>query len=245
MSNTHLSYLKERGLVWFNPCNGLNGFWQEYRNLVQKFPGKPHEYVWSHRDLKRAKEILAISIIAKSTEKQASDGDWLIIKPKNDPPDGVMGRKNPITQKMDVREIEVVEHINGEILDTIRKKLAGKSYEPNTVLVCYISKGGIHDFEKLHHAIAREQTSLDHIFCVFPGVKLTDIPQDASDDVMARALFKYSVVQLKPVYSYSVVDPIGDCADWRAGKCINFLISEGFGKGENTPITLENPPKLF
>ncbi len=157
MDNPHLFYLKEKGLVWFNPSYGINGFWNEYRKLAQKL-NKPHEYIWSHRDLKRAKEIYAISIIAKVMQKQENTGLWWIIKPKNDPPDGVMGtliEKNGI-QKMHIREIEVVEHITGNILDTIRNKLSKKQYESNTVLVCFVSNGGVYDFEKESKIIAKE-----------------------------------------------------------------------------------------
>jgi hypothetical protein len=85
MNVTHLLYLKEKGVAWFNPSYGLNGFWDEYRKLKERLC-KPHDYVWSHRDLKRAKEIYAISIIAKVIEKQENVGQWWIVKPKNDPP---------------------------------------------------------------------------------------------------------------------------------------------------------------
>src|SRR3989344_6355165 len=246
MDLTHLSYLKEKGITWFNPSYGLNGFWNEYRNLAQSF-NKSHEYIWNHRDLKRAKEIYAISIIAKVMEKQENTGQWWILKPKIDPPDGVIGtllEKSGI-QRMHIREVEVVEHISGDILDTIRKKLSRKQYEPNTILVCYISQGGVFDFEKQSEIISKEITSLDHIFLVFPGVRVTDIPKDASGNNLLRAMFKVSSVQIKPIYSFANIDPIDDCKDWRDGKEGNFFIFEGVGRGASRPVTLQNPPRLF
>lgn len=246
MNSSHLSYLKEKGIAWFNPCNGLMGFWNEYRKLSQKL-NKPHQYVWTHRDLKRAKEIYAISIIAKVMQQQENVGSWWILKPKNDPPDGVIGtpiEKNGI-KKMNVREVEVVEHLSGEVLDTIKNKLSKKQYEPNTVLVCYLSLGGTYDLEKLSKVISKEITSLDHIFLVFTGQLIKGIPQKATDDELIRAMAKVSLVQIKPIYSVTTFDPIAVCEDWRAGKEGNFFIFEGLGKGEARPIRLEDPPMLF
>ncbi len=246
MNASHLLYLKEKGLVWFNPSYGLNKFWDEYRKLKERL-NKPHDYVWGHRDLKRAKEIYAISIIAKVIEKRENIGKWWIVKPKNDPPDGVIGTivtTNGI-QKMHIREVEVVEHIAGEILDTIRKKLSGKRYEPNTILVCYLSQGGVFDFEKMSEVICKEQTSLDHIFLVFGGTKVSDIPLGASTEEIARAMFKVSSVQVKPVFSFFNVDPIEECKEWRTGNEASFYIFEGLGRGSSRPVTLENPPQLF
>jgi hypothetical protein len=246
MDISHLSYLKEKGLAWFNPSYGLDGFWKEYRKLTLKL-NKPHEYIWSHRELKRAKEIYAISIIAKVMQKQENTGPWWIVKPKNDPPDGVIGtiiETNGI-QKMHLREVEVVEHISGNILDTIRKKLSTKQYEPNTILVCFLSQAGAYNLEEESKIISQEITSLDHIFLVFLGTKLSDIPQNATDDQLLRAMLKVSSVQIKPVYSFASVDIIDDCRDWREGKEGTFYIYQGLGRGSSSPITLDNPPGLF
>lgn len=246
MTLTHLSYLNEKGTAWFNPSYGLNGFWGEYRNLREKL-NKPHEEIWGHRELKKAKEIYAISIIAKAVEKHEQVGPWWILKPQNDPPDGVMGTlvdTNGIT-KMHIREVEVVEHIHGEILDTIRRKLTKKRYEPNTVLVCYLSQGGVVDLKKESQIISKEITSLDHIFLVFPGLRVSDMPLNRDGDEFLRAVFRVSAVQIKPIFTTITVDPIEDCKNWREGKEGNFFIFEGLGRGQTRPIHLENPPKLF
>ncbi len=169
------------------------------------------------------------------------------MKPKNDPPDGVIGtliEKDGI-KKMHVREIEVVEHLSGDVLDTIKNKLSKKQYEPNTVLVCYLSSGGTYDFKKLADDISKEVTSLDHIFFVFTGQEISSIPQNVSDEEFTRSLIKVSLVQVKPIYSVTTIDPISICENWRAGEESNFFIFEGLGKDTERPVTLENPPKLF
>lgn len=246
MDPAYLSYLKEKGITWFNPCNGLMGFWNEYRQLREKL-NKPHDYIWTHRDLKRAKEIYATSIIAKVMQQQEEVGMWWILKPKNDPPDGVIGtivEKNGI-KKIHIREIEVVEHLSGEVIDTVKNKLSRKYYEPNTALVCYLSGGGTYDLKKLAEEISKEITSLEHIFLVFTGQEINSIPRNASDEELLRALLKVSLVQIKPLYSVTTIDPISVCESWRAGKESNFFIFEGLGKGNARPITLHNPPHLF
>ena len=245
-SNPHLSYLREKGTVWFNPCYGLIGFWNEYRMLAERLH-KPHEQVWNHRDLKRAKEIYAISVVAKVLEKQENAGKWWILKPKNDPPDGVIGTmvETDGVQHMHVREVEVVEHLSGSILDTLRKKLSQKQYEPNTILVCFVSSSGVYDFEKEFLALSQEATSLDHIFLVFLGSRLSDIATNASQDDLLRSMLRVSSIQIKPVYSFANIDPITDCDALREGKEGNFFIFEGLGRGGSRPITLDTPPKLF
>lgn len=242
----HLFYLKEKGITWFNPSYGICGFWNEYRKLKQRLGG-PHDYIWSHRDLKKAKEIYAMSILAKAVEKMEKVGSWWVLKPKNDPPDGVIGNilKDGDKQLMRVREVEVVEHISGDILDTLRKKLSSKQYEPNTILVCFISSGGIYDLEKKSKYISNEITSLSNIFLVFLGTSLSGITENTSDEDILKEMSKVSSVQIKPRYSFISIDPTIDCRDWREGKESNYFIYEGLGKGENRQITLENPPKLF
>lgn len=241
----HLKYLQEKGLTWFDPCYGLSLFWAEYNKIKEKTQGTS-EYVWSHRDLKRAKEIYAISIIAKAMSK--SDGNrWWITKPKADPPDGVIGTiiKKGDIEEMQVREVEVVEHIGGNIVDTITKKLSGKSYEPNTALVCYVSQSDPFDPEQIFQELSKIHTSLDHIFLVFTGVKVSEVKIDSSKEDFVRSIYKIASIQVKPVYSYVQIDPLDDCKEWRAGVPGSYFTFLGRGKGGAEKITLENPPKLF
>ncbi|OHB14772.1 MAG: hypothetical protein A2431_00350 [Candidatus Zambryskibacteria bacterium RIFOXYC1_FULL_39_10] len=240
----HLLYLKEKGTVWFNPSYGLRYFWEEQRKLAQKFADKPFQYVWDHRELKRAKEIYAMSIIAKAMSK-SDQRQWWMIKPQNDPPDGVIGTimEDKGFPEMCVREVEIVEHKDGNLLDTVRKKLSSKQYEPNTILVCYISQGGVFDFKRNSEIILQEATSLDNIFFVFPGLMVSDIPKNGSTKEVARAMLKVSSVQIKPIYSMETIDPIEDTRDLKEQGA--FFIFEGVGKSGSRRVTLENPPKLF
>lgn len=246
MHVAHLDYLKEKGLTWFNPCYGLSEFWNIYRKLATKLG--PNKDPWNHRELKRAKEIYATCIVAKIFEQQEQVGPWWVIKPKNDPPDGVIGailEKGGI-KKMYVREIEVVEHLKGDLVNTIKEKLNHKAYEANTVLVCFISRGGVYDFENEAKTIHREVIGLEHIFFVFLGTKLSELPQELNTDVSTlRKLVRVSLVQVKPVFTFLSLDPIEVCTDWRNGKEMNFFIFDGYGKGDQRRITLKDPPKLF
>lgn len=241
----HLKYLSEKGAVWFDPCNGLFGFWDEYRRLMKKL-GKPHEVVWSHRELKRAKEIFATSIIAKAMSK-SDNLRWWITKPKMDPPDGVIGTiiNNKGFDEFFVREVEVVEHLSGNVEQTIINKLQGKSYEPNTILVCLVSQSGVFNFEKIANILSGVITSLEHIFIVFTGAKLTSIQTKANTKDFLETVFSVFSIQVKPVYSYVNINIIEDCKDWRTGATGNYFIYEGRGRGGSRSVTLDNPPKLF
>lgn len=228
----HLTYLNEKGTTWFNPAYGITHFLGNYKKLM---------------NIKEAKEIYVSSIIAMAMSKQEQTEQWWVIKPKKDPPDGVIGtivEKNGLPE-MRVREIEVVEHTGGDILDTIRKKLSKKQYEPNTILACYLLRGGVFDLEVLSKIISREATSLSHIFLAFPGRKLSDIHESATQNDFLRSILKITLVQIKPVYSFSSIDPIEDCKNWKEGKEGSFFIFEGKGKGGSRPISLENSPKLY
>ncbi len=45
MYPSHLTYLKGKENVWFNPSNGIVGFWEQFRKLKESFPNKPFNYV--------------------------------------------------------------------------------------------------------------------------------------------------------------------------------------------------------
>jgi hypothetical protein len=242
----HLKYLAEKGAIWFNPCVGLLGFQKELEHLMKKLD-KPFNYVWRHRDLKRAKEILAISIIAKAMSK-SENLTWWIFKPKVDPPDGVIGtiiKNEKGNEEMRVREVEVVECLGGDILKTIVNKLDDKQYEPNTILVCFISQGGIFDFKDISNKLLATETSLNNVFLVFYGNIIKDVPKNNNNNKLIKYLLSFSSVQVKPIYSSIVIDPINDCEDLKTGKAPAYYIYDGRGRGETRDITLESPPKLF
>lgn len=244
----HLTYLKGKENIWFNPSNGIVGFWDQFRKVKEKFPEKPFYYIWNHRDLKRDKEIYITAITAMGISiLENQKGGWWFLKPPNDPPDGVIGtqvNKNDGTE-MHVREVEIVEHFRGDILETIKNKLSGKHYEPNTVLICFLSTGGVQDFEKLASIISKDITNLNNIFLAFHGLKISDIPKDQTDEELIHSMFKISLVQLKSVYNFITIDLMKDTEEWRNGKEKNFLIFDHFGRGDLKEVTLENPPMLF
>jgi len=204
----HLTYLMEKGTTWFDPCYALTKFWDKYREL-RKENNLSHEQVWGHRDFREVKEIFATSIVAKATAK-TENKRWWIHKPKIDPPDGIIGtiiRKGDI-EEMHVREVEVVEHLSGEIEDTLKKKLNDNRYEPNTILVCYVTHGGMYDFRKLSEVFSGNTFSLQHIFLVFIGLQVSDIPSDARGDDLLRAMFKISPMAARRSANGSAV-PLG------------------------------------
>lgn len=241
----NLYYLKEKGSAWFNPSYGIMGFFQESKKISEKL-NIPYTETWKHRSMQRAKEIYATAIVAKAMSKQEQQ-QWWIYKPNADPPDGVIGTiiHRGDTPVMHVREVEVVEHIDGDLADTIRTKLSQKYYEPNTILACYVTKGGVFDLDNLATTFSKEATNLEHIFLVFPGQKLSDIDASLPKEELLKSMLKISSVQIKPVLSYITIDPLTDCKPWMEGEEGTFFIYEGLGKGEARPITLENPPKLF
>lgn len=241
----HLKYLAEKNLAWFDPCNGLFGFWDEYRKLKVKL-NQSHEIIWRHRELKRAKEIFAISILAKAMSK-SDNLRWWIIKPDVDPPDGVIGtiiNKNGLDE-MHVREVEVVECLGGDVAETVINKLRNKNYEPNTFLVCLVSQGGLYNFETVANSLMNVATSLEHIFFVFTGFELSNIASNASTDELLATATSVTSVQVKPIYSVVSINPFEECKDWRTGVTGNYFIYEGRGRGGSKKITLEKPPTLF
>ncbi len=246
MSVAHLDYLKEKGMAWFNPSVGIVGFWREHEKLKEKLGGVD---VWRHRDLKRAKEIYATSIVAKVfSVTELPTTDWWVHKPKTDPPDGVMGTilERDGIPKMHVREIEVVEHFEGDILDTIRQKLSRKRYEPNTALACFLSsKTDLYELEALAGVIQKEETSLDHIFLVFHGMLASELTTNLQDEDLAKSLAKISVVQLKPVYAVTTISLPEVIAGRRSGNEKDFFVFEGLGRRGMRAYSPETPPKLF
>ena len=254
MSNSHLSYLKSSGTTWFNPCNGIIMFWDEYRKVSLKY-NISHQETWKHRDLKRAKEIFCASIVAKSIECQTKKGLWYIMKPKNDPPDAVVGTivNDGKNDSMQVREVEVVEIFGENITELIVKKLTGKFYEPNTILVCFLepNESGPVNVEKVAKEIQNIETSLLNIFLVFPGMFIKNVSdlekelENKSEEERARYFFKYTLVQVKPIYTFETIDPIQACESWSKGEEINFYIHDNNKQHNKGPIHLENPPMLF
>lgn len=103
----------EKGTTWFNPTVGIIEFLKKL-SLTKIELDLDDEKALNNRKMQTAKEIYTTAVVAKFFEAFDKKDFW-IIKPLQDPPDGVMGTlqiENNV-QNMSVREIEVVEHING------------------------------------------------------------------------------------------------------------------------------------
>lgn len=245
----HLLYLKDEK-VWYEPAMGITMFWNEFRKIafnLKKDTDKDFEFIWRHRDLKSAKEKYITSIVAKAFEKQNPNEKWWLTKTKQDPPDGVIGTIKTINgiSKIHVREIEIVENFDGDLINTIKNKLRNKNYEENVVLVCFISTGGFRNFLLLHKLLVKENISLAHIFFAFHGAYANNINTRLTGDEFIQNIFKITLVQVKPVYAHIEIDPLLDCEDWRTGKVGSFYLASIGKGGESKPITLENPPMLY
>lgn len=244
----HLDYLKDDKIVWFNPCEGLFGFWREFDNF-KKINNLNFLSAWSSREMKRAKEIYATSIAALATQQsEMSKRRWWIMKPPQDPPDGVIGttEESPNGNLMNVREVEVVEHLRGNLLQTLDTKLARKSYEPNTILVCLISETGIYNFKKLSSEICKQNLSLQHIFLAAHGATLPANRKGLSKEDLTALVRKVSLIQLKPVFAMIELDPFITCSAWQKGEESSWLKFDGRGTEIGfKKVKSDNPPELF
>ncbi|PIS39860.1 MAG: hypothetical protein COT32_02840, partial [Candidatus Nealsonbacteria bacterium CG08_land_8_20_14_0_20_36_22] len=137
----------------------------------QQERGVDFQTAWSHRDMKRNKEIYATAMAALCIQQDAAEKyGWWFTKPLQDPPDGIIGAivedKTMGGNIITIREIEVVEYIEGSLLKTIRDKLKNKSYEPNTILVCLLSPktSEVFNFPTLSEQLKKIELPLSHIF---------------------------------------------------------------------------------
>ncbi len=243
----HLDYLKGPDITWFNPCYGFLGFWQEF-NKFKNENNLSFDDTWKSRGIKRAKEIYVTSIAAlASQQSEHLKRRWWITKPDQDPPDGVIGTidETSLGNLINVREVEVVEHFDGDILDTITTKLKQKSYEPNTVLVCLISTTHAYNLKKISEDISKENLHLNHIFLAGHGHMVLDKNKITEQDVLEMAK-KISLMQIRPVVGVSSLDPLMICKSWAIGKETNWLkLNKRGTKAGLVAVTAENPPKLF
>jgi len=145
----------------------------------QQERGVDFQTAWSHRDMKRNKEIYATAMAALCIQQDAAEKyGWWFTKPLQDPPDGIIGAiiedKTMGGNIITIREIEVVEYIEGSLLKTIRDKLKNKSYEPNTILVCLLSPktSEVFNFPTLSEQLKKIELPLSHIFLTFHGFRI-------------------------------------------------------------------------
>jgi len=242
----HLDYLKNPDIVWFNPCWGYHGFWKRLAQFRQE-KGLDFKAAWLDRGMKRNKELYATALLALSMQQDApTKHGWWFTKPHQDPPDGIIGTilESEIGNIINVREVEVVEYFDGQILDTLKDKMKDKSYEPNTALVCLLSPNttGLIDLKSLSQQIQDAKFPLSYIFAVFHGFEISSLPSNP----VLEDLVKTTLVQLAPEYVVVNFSPHVICKSWFEGKEQSWL--KFIGRGKNTDfqkVTVENIPKLF
>lgn len=235
----HLDYLKNPNIVWFNPCWGYHGFWKRLAQFCQE-KEIDFKVAWLDRGMKRNKELYATALLALSMKQDApTKHGWWFTKPPQDPPDGVIGTilENKIGNIINIREVEVVEYFDGQILDTLNDKMKDKSYEPNTVLVCLLSPNTTRliDLKSLSQQIQDAKFPLSYIFVVFHGFEMSSLPKNPA-----------FLVQLAPEYVVINFSPHVICKSWFEEKEQSWL--KFIGRGKNTDfqkVTMENAPRLF
>jgi len=197
--------------------------------------------------MKRNKEIYATSLLALSMRQDVpTKYGWWITKPQSDPPDGVIGTiaETPNGNIIKVREVEVVEHFDGSVPETLKSKMINKLYEPNMALVCLLSPKitGVIDLVSLSCQVQETNFPLTYIFIVFHGSELSSIPQNPSIKDLVRA----TLVQLAPEYLVVSYSPHDTCKLWVEGKEKSFLKFVGRGREtEMQEVKIDTPPKLF
>ena len=250
----HLDYLKDINIIWFNPCWGYYGFQKRLAEFQQE-RGVDFQTAWSHRDMKRNKEIYATAMAALCMQQDApTKHGWWFTKPPQDPPDGIIGTviedKSIGGNIMSVREVEVVEYIGGSLLRTIRNKLKNKSYEPNTILICLLSPktsaSVVFDFLTLSEQLKKFNLPLSHIFLAFHGFQVTSSLQNLTIEKMIDEISKIAFIQLLPKYAVVNVSPYTCCETFRTSEEEAWLKFTKRGKGIGfKKVTLKEAPKLF
>ena len=203
--------------------------------------------------MKRNKELYVSALMALAM-RQDTQAEWFFTKPNQDPPDGLIGTPNIDSESggniMSVRELEIVEHFKGLLIDTITTKLnvKNKRYEPNTALVCLLSPNGIedYDFRELSKDLQKIELPLQHIFAVFHGTKMSELNSGLPDQELIRKLSSVVMIQFLPKYNEIVISPADCCRPFTEGKERGWLRFEGRGRDPGfRDVTLDNAPNLF
>lgn len=248
MNPDHLGYLKNQNIVWFNPCWGYYGFWKRLNEFRQE-KKLDFQSAWLDRRMKRNKELYAAALVALLMRKDAPQKNgWWFTKPPSpqDPPDGVIATilESPQGNIISVREIEVVEYFNGLVLNVLKNKMEGKSYEPNTALVCLLSPtvNQVLDFINISRRVQELKFPLEYIFCVFHGFMITSLPRNP----VLQDLIQTTLIQIAPEYVPINLSPHISCTAWRGGTEQSWLRFSCRGKNKTLQkVTDDSLPKLF
>lgn len=212
-----------------------------------------HQSAWTHRAMKRNKELYVSAIMALAM-RRGTQQEWFFTKSKQDPPDGLIG--TPVVDSesggniMSVRELEIVEHFSGSVIDTITTKLntKHKRYEPNTALVCLLSPKDLesYNFRELSKNLQKIPLPLQHIFAVFHGTKMSELRTGLSEQEAIRRLSSVTLIQFLPEYNEIIILPADCCRTFIEGKEKGWLRFEGRGRNPGfSDVTLDKAPILF
>ncbi len=248
----HLKYLHDAEITWFNPCWGYLGFWKRIKEF-QKERGIDFNAAWLHRDMKRNKELYVTALAALCMQHDTSESEgWWFTKTRQDPPDGIIGtpQKDFDTggNLMSIREVEIVEYLDGPLTQTIDRKLRGKLYEPNTILICLLSPRGmgIYDFQDVSRQVSSMNYAIKHIFVVFHGFLISETTPNLTDAELAQEMSRIAFIQLAPKYGVVNILPSESCAKFISGDESAWLKFEGRGRRAGFKnVTVESAPKLF
>lgn len=250
---SYFTYLKDPKIIWFNPCWGYHGFWKRLSEF-QEEKNIDFQKAWSHRAMKRNKEIYAMALTALCLQHNLpTEYGWWFTKPIQDPPDGLVA--TPLKDAamngniMHGREVEVVEYLGGSLFDTIQKKLDKKAYEPNTILVCLLSPQNfeILDFKSLAKKIQKTKLPLSHIFVAGNGFSTSVTQFEAlTYEEKLKKMLDILLIQLLPKYVTVSISPDDYCKAFFEGKQSAWLKFQSIGKGVGFhEVKVEHPPKLF
>src|SRR3989344_2200448 len=188
LKKIHLRGIRARAKEWDHGGKGLS----KYYEGAKKVDGDILKIA------KNERELFAISLFAFAMSEDTGE-DWWTAIPDKDPPDGLVmtlvSERGGLMARL--REIEVVEHRSTpeELIEVISNKMIAKSYVEETVLVCLGLSPAVYDFDELTRQIEVIDSTIDHIFIVFPGVAMN---LAIGSRIPEKVIGQYSMEQLLP-----------------------------------------------
>lgn len=194
MTKINLRDISAKAKHWNHPVSGLF----KYAESMKKADGNILKLP------KKDRELYCVSLVALALADDTKV-DWWINMPDQDPPDGfvmTLTEEKRDMYRIRLRGVEVVEHRNGveTLFNTIEKKMTENSYESNTILVCLVLTPGSYDFRELSIKLQKVDSTLEHVFVIFAGMKLEHV--ELSKDLS----ISFGMVQLLPVFESHTFD---------------------------------------
>lgn len=246
----HLDYLKNKEIIWHNPCRGYFDFWDNLKKIQEK-EKLPFEKIWKKRSMKKNKEKYASAIAALCFQEEFGS-QWWFTKTDQDPPDGIIATVSRDPENgsnlINVREVEIVEHFKGSIIETIQTKLKNKNYQPETILICLLSNENmdIINLKTISNKINKKSLPLKNIFLLFNGFLIKASDKNLSGEEKLKKILEISLAQISPTYNFITINPLICCKNFLEGKNKAFLKFEKRGLTPGfKPIKENNPPRIY